>query len=218
MELTVQELSQSFDVVISYFDKQNIKDISFPNDDYYPQVLREDLNFSNPNFLRCPQRVTGSLYDDLVIWKNTLNEGEDAVYGVSGVLISNFGGILRAFGQVSDKLDNPSPIRNVVPPGYPKEPPPKLTIHELQKIFNLVVRWLKMRHNSPDISFEDPRYIKIALKDEYLGMECPPYTIGSLDDCIKTWKEILNNKAEPSAFAIEQLGDLLIAFGEEIDK
>ncbi len=49
-------------------------------------------------------------------------------------------------------------------------------------------------------------------------MECPPYTIESLDDCIKAWKEILSGKAEPSALAIEQLGDLLTAFGEEIER
>ncbi len=211
MKLTIEELQHILDIVIQYFRQQNINQISFAAEDFYPQVSRDDLDFDNPSFLKCPPIMLGSLDHDFEVWKNTLSD-EDGIYGICGVQISDLGGILTAFGQVSDKLDNPAPLKNTA---SRQVSPPLLTLNELQEICKLVIRFLEMDGYS-EISFEDPRYVKIALKNEYIGMECPPYTIGSLDDCIRTWKDILSGHSAPSALAIDQLGDILTAFGEEI--
>ncbi len=45
-----------------------------------------------------------------------------------------------------------------------------------------------------------------------------PFTIESLDDCIKGWKEILSGNATPSALDIERLGSILTALGQERDR
>lgn len=209
MKLTLHELVRIFGIIIKHFNQQNIKDISFSHEDFYPRILRGNIDFDNPAFLRCPHFGLGSLDHDFEVWKDALSD-KNGIYGLCGVQISDLGGILMAFGQVSG---NPGPIKNAASP-HPT--PLLLTLNEMQEIFNLVIRFFQMDGYS-EISFDEPRYIKIALKNEYLGMECPPYSIGSLDDCIKTWKDILNGHSAPSAIAIEQLGDLLTAFGEEID-
>lgn len=41
---------------------------------------------------------------------------------------------------------------------------PTLTLQELKNIFNIVIKSLKVYFKLPDISFEDLRYIKFALK------------------------------------------------------
>lgn len=214
MRLSIHDLAKIFEVTIEYLKQQDVKGILFWDEDFYPVIRSQNLNFGNSDFLKCPTYGLGSLDHDIEVWKSILDNKKEAVYEISGEIIRKLGGILTAFGQVSDKLNNPSPITNIA---LHSQSPIALTLDELQEIFNFVIESLKMWYNSPDISFRDPRYIKIPLKNEYLTMRCPPYTIGSLDDAIKTWKEILNDTSKPSAHAIEMLGDLLTAFGQEID-
>ncbi len=54
MGLTVVQLEQAFALIIAYFRQKDIKKIAFPSHDYYPEVWHEDLDFDNPEFLKCP--------------------------------------------------------------------------------------------------------------------------------------------------------------------
>lgn len=213
MYLTPKEFIEIFQTVIRYFNQQGITEISFAAEDYYHVIDREDLDFTveDSGYLRkCPSYSFGSLYEEIEEWKKELKD-KDAIYGICEVQINNLGGILTIFGQVSDKLDNPAFIKNIPPEGYPKKPLPTLTIDELRKIFDLVIKKIIQWYGDSSIHFKDPRYIRILPKAEYIYMKCPPYTIESLDDAIKGWKEILSGKALPSALDIERLGSILSA-------
>ncbi len=139
MKLTLHELIKIFEIVIQYFNQQGVKKISFVAEDYYPQVLRKDLDFDNPDFLKCPHFLLGSLDWNFEVWKGILKEKEEGVYEISGGIIDYLGGILTAFGQVSDKLDNPTFIKNIPFEGQR----PQLTLDELQKIFDLTIQAIK---------------------------------------------------------------------------
>lgn len=136
MKLILDELDKIFNIVIKNFNQRGIKKISFFSEDYYPLVKRQDLDFlvDKPLCLKkYPSYGLGSLDWNFEVWKGMLSD-KDAVWGMSsGIQIEDLGGILTAFGQISDKLSNPDPIKNILPEGYPKEKPPVLTIYELQK-------------------------------------------------------------------------------------
>jgi len=54
MKLTIDELEHIFDLTIEYYKQRDIRKIAFPSHDYYPEVWHEDLDFDNPEFLKCP--------------------------------------------------------------------------------------------------------------------------------------------------------------------
>ncbi len=211
MKLSFNELSEVFEITIRYLLQQNVKSIAFWNDDFY--LVTHSNEHINYNSSKTPVFGLGSLDHDLEVWQEILSNKKEAVYEISGETIRKLGAILTAFGQVSDQLDNPHVIKNV---GSRRQSAPQITVNELNEIFDLVLQTLKMWYKAPDVSFKDPNYIKVALKDEYLNMTSPPYTMGSLNDALTVWKEILTGTRKPSACAIEKLGDLLTAFGEEI--
>ncbi len=201
MKLTIDELEHIFDLTIEYYKQRDIRKISFPSHDYYPRVLFKNLDFDNPEFLKCPHIGLGSLMDDLEAWKNILSDIDRLPCMVD---VDSLGAILTAFAQVAYTNEQPSTR---------KIPMPTLTIGELEEIFVILIRYLK-QWSYEEISFNDPRYIKISLKNEYIYLDCPPYTIGSLDNCIQAWKKILAGKSKSSMNDIEMLGDILTGIAQ----
>lgn len=74
MKLTREELELLFKMTIQYLKSEGINEISFNNNDnYYPKIWHHDVDFSNPEFMKCPRFTIGSLPDDIDDLKKVLN-------------------------------------------------------------------------------------------------------------------------------------------------
>ena len=102
-KITLNELEFIFKLLLKYIKQQNIKAISFSNEDnYYFKVWHQDRNFDDLKFLKCPKYTIGSLSDDIEELRKILaNEDE-----VSALDIERLGAILTALGAtIVKKMD-----------------------------------------------------------------------------------------------------------------
>ena len=208
MKLLLDELSKLFNMVHLYLQKENVKKIAFEvKDDYYPKVLREDINFNDPQFMKCPPYGLSSLYDNIQGLKDILSgkHEEPTFLDMEGI-----GAILTSIGGLLD--ENIS-----LPPDEKCEP--ELSLDELKVVFEILINYLKMWRKS-EFPFEgtDDYYFKIPHKDiniyDKQFLDCPPFTLGLLTENIIDLKKILAGEAKMDGKALEKLGAVWVAIGQ----
>jgi len=215
MKLLLDELSKLFNMVYLYLQKENVKKIAFEGkNDYYPMVLRKDINFNNPQFMQCPKYAIGSLDDDIQGLKDVLS-GKHEPWELD---LQRIGAILTTIGGLLD--ENIS-----FPPN--KKCEQELSLNELRLLFKIIPIFLKnkeqiflKKQGCSEFFFEgtDDYYFKISHKDinfyDEKFVACPPFTLGSLTENIIDLKKILAGEANMNGKALEKLGAVLVAIGE----
>lgn len=74
MKLTLEELELLFKMTIEYLKSAQLDEISFKgNDNYYLKIWHHDVDFNNPELLKCPRFTMGSLPDDMSDLKKVLS-------------------------------------------------------------------------------------------------------------------------------------------------